>query len=393
VQGRELFALLASFLGEQAEPESEYERRLRLTPGVRAQPRWAEVEQAGAALTLHYQAVEEGLADLLRQLESVGPAAVLDYEGLEARLSAVQMQLAGQRQQLDGAVANPQPQTIYWASLSPQGAAALAGAPLEVAPLLKKQLFDQKQTILTSATLSTEGTFEYLKGRLGLEAPRELLLDSPFDYRAAALLCVPRDMPEPAAAAHPEALAHALADIAVAARGRTLALFTSHASLRAAREALEPRLRQQGIAVLAQGVNGPAAQLLARFKEGPATLLLGTSSFWEGVDVAGEALSVVVVVRLPFAVPTDPVFAARSELFEDPFNNYALPQAVLRFKQGFGRLIRRRTDRGVVVVLDRRILARAYGRAFLQSVPPCSMARPALSQVGEAVRSWLEGRP
>ncbi len=392
VRGRDFFLIVSSFLGEQAERQGDYERRLRLTPGARAQPLWAEVEQAWATLALHYEAVEEGLEGLLFHLGSLEQTNILDYEGLVARLSAVLMQLAAQRERLDGAVANPQADIVYWGTLSSQGAPALAGAPLEVGPMLRKRLFDQKRSvILTSATLSTEGTFEYIRGRLGLEGPRELVLDSPFDYRAAALVCVPRDMPEPAAAAQGRAGEEALAAIAVAAQGRTLALFTSHAALRAARDELEPRLQRQGIVVLAQGVDGAPAQLLDRFREGEATLLMGTSSFWEGVDVVGEALSVVVVVKLPFAVPTDPIFAARSELFEEPFNHYALPQAVLRFKQGFGRLIRSRTDRGVLVVLDRRVLSRSYGRAFLQSLPSCTVARPTLKQVGAAVRSWLEG--
>jgi DNA polymerase-3 subunit epsilon/ATP-dependent DNA helicase DinG len=391
-QAHDFFSILGAFLEEHAEREGDYERRLRLTSGARAQPQWAEVEQAWVSLSLHYRAVEDSLASLLRLLEPLEDSDVLDYEGLLARLSTAASALAEQRQRLEGAIVNPEPQLVYWASLSLQGDTAIAGAPLEVAPVLKKHIFDEKRSVvLTSATLSTEGTFEYIKGRLGLDGPRELLLDSPFDYYAAALLCLPRDMAEPSARGYQDALAQAIASVAGAAQGRTLALFTSYASLRAAHEALDPLLRLQGIAVLAQGVHGTPAQLLDRFTEGPPAVLLGTSSFWEGVDVAGEALSAVVVVRLPFAVPTDPVFAARSELCDDPFNSYALPQAVLRFKQGFGRLIRRKTDRGVVVVLDRRILSRSYGRAFRQSVPPCSEANPPLSELGDTVRKWLHG--
>jgi DNA polymerase-3 subunit epsilon/ATP-dependent DNA helicase DinG len=128
---------------------------------------------------------------------------------------------------------------------------------------------------------------------------------------------------------------------------------------------------------------------LQRFKETDRALLLGTASFWEGVDVVGEALSALVIARLPFAVPTDPVFAARSEEFDEPFRQYAVPQAILRFKQGFGRLIRSNTDRGVVVVLDRRILSKSYGASFLGSLPACSVRRAPIAAAGEAVQEWI----
>jgi DNA polymerase-3 subunit epsilon/ATP-dependent DNA helicase DinG len=141
--------------------------------------------------------------------------------------------------------------------------------------------------------------------------------------------------------------------------------------------------------VLGHGIDGSPKQLLQALRENPRTVLLGTASFWEGVDVVGEALSLLVMARLPFTVPTDPVFVARSGLYDQPFNQYALPQAVLRFKQGFGRLIRRKTDRGVVAVLDRRIRSRGYGGAFLRSLPPCTVREEPLRNLPRAVTDWL----
>ena len=160
-------------------------------------------------------------------------------------------------------------------------------------------------------------------------------------------------------------------DLCRASEGRALVLFTSHAALRAAHAAVKRPLEEEGILVLGQGIDGSPKQLLQVLRENPRTVLLGTASFWEGVDVVGEALSLLIMARLPFTVPTDPVFVARSDLFDDPFDQYALPQAVLRFKQGFGRLIRRKTDRGVVVVLDRRIRSKAT------AAPSCGRCRPA----------------
>jgi DNA polymerase-3 subunit epsilon/ATP-dependent DNA helicase DinG len=182
----------------------------------------------------------------------------------------------------------------------------------------------------------------------------------------------------------------ALFELCRAAEGRTLALFTSHTALRLAHNALQGVLEREDILVLGQGVDGNPRQILAAFRNNPRAIILGTSSFWEGVDISGDALRVVVITRLPFAVPTHPVISARSELFPDPFNQYSLPQAILRFKQGFGRLIRSRQDRGVVVVLDQRLQSKPYGKAFLQSLPPCTIKAGFLREMGETVRGWLK---
>jgi DNA polymerase-3 subunit epsilon/ATP-dependent DNA helicase DinG len=150
-------------------------------------------------------------------------------------------------------------------------------------------------------------------------------------------------------------------------------------------------LEAEGIRVLAQGVDGPPNRLMEAFQAEPRSVLLGTSSFWEGVDMSEGALKVLVLARLPFAVPTEPVFAARSELFDEPFTQYTVPQAVLRFRQGFGRLIRRREDRGVVVVLDRRLVSRGYGASFRNSLPPCDFKTPSLAKLAEEVKRWIGG--
>ncbi|MCE2469791.1 MAG: hypothetical protein J4F32_04640 [Dehalococcoidia bacterium] len=257
------------------------------------------------------------------------------------------------------------------------------GAPLDVSTYLSEALLSQKRAVvLTSATMTVQGDFRHLRERLGLEEPSELRLGSPFDYERAALLCVPTDVPEPSAPAY----ADALRDLARAADGRTMALFTSHASLRATAFALQARLRGDGIGVLAQGVHGAPPQC---FQQEPRSVLLGAASFWEGVDIGNTALKVLVLARLPFNVPTEPIFAARSELYEKPFFQYAAPQAVLRFRQGFGRLIRSKSDRGAVVVLDGRIVSKSYGAWFLNSLPPTARFRGPLAQTAARVGEWL----
>jgi len=297
------------------------------------------------------------------------------------------------RRQMNALVSNPEPERIYWASLDARGSVVtLCAAPLHIGGLLQERLFSAKECIvLVGATLSTEGTFEYLKERLGLEGPEELLLGSPFNYLGSTLVCIPNDIPEPGQEGHQEAVAQLLTEACRASRGRALALFTSHAALRAAYSAICPRLEAEGITLLGQGIDGSPAQLIAAFRGGQASVLLGAASLWEGIDVVGEALSLLVVAKLPFSVPTEPVFAARAETFDDPFHRYALPQAVLRFKQGFGRLIRSKTDRGVVVILDRRIQSRSYGQAFLNSVPACTVVSGPWRRLAPQVAAWLGG--
>ena len=171
--------------------------------------------------------------------------------------------------------------------------------------------------------------------------------------------------------------------------GRALVLFTSHSALRATYKAIQRPLEDAGVMVLGHNIDGSRRQLLERFKNNPSTVLLGTSSFWEGIDVVGDALSVLVITKLPFSVPTDPVFAARSEGFEDPFNQYSVPQAILKFKQGFGRLIRSQSDRGVVAVLDRRLSSKRYGQAFLNSLPFCTIKQGPTANLPGEVAAWL----
>jgi DNA polymerase-3 subunit epsilon/ATP-dependent DNA helicase DinG len=162
--------------------------------------------------------------------------------------------------------------------------------------------------------------------------------------------------------------------------------------LRATRAAVRAPLEEEGILVLGQGIDGSPKQLVNIFRANPRTILLGAASLWEGIDVMGKALSVVIIVRLPFSVPTDPIFSARCELFEDSFNQYALPQAVLKFKQGFGRLIRSRQDRGAVVILDSRLQTRSYGKVFLESLPPCTVKRGSLRQMPQEIAGWLRSK-
>jgi ATP-dependent DNA helicase DinG len=250
----------------------------------------------------------------------------------------------------------------------------LRATPIDVSARLRELLFDQvRAAVLTSATLAVDGGFAYLRSRLGLEPTEELLLSSPFRYEEQAVLYVPRHMPEPSAPSFVDRAADEITRILEVSRGRAFVLFTSYANMNAVAERIAARVPYP---LLLQG-EAPKPVLLETFRRTPGAVLLATTSFWQGVDVAGEQLSCVIVDKLPFASPADPVVQARIERLKsrggNPFHEYQVPVAILMLKQGLGRLIRAATDRGILAVLDSRLVERPYGRRFLESLPPARL--------------------
>ena len=301
------------------------------------------------------------------------------------------------RQNLDQTLVTPNAETIYWAEVF-RDRISLHAAPLHVGPLVEEHIFEKLETvILTSATMRTAGagswheaTFDYIRGRLHAFEATELAVGSPFDYENAVLLYLASDMPEPNQPGYQRYLENAIIDVATALGGRTMVLFTAYSQLKQTAKAIEHILADIGIVTLAQGGNLSRQQLLAQFKRADSrAVLLGTRSFWEGVDVPGDALQCVIIAKLPFDVPSDPVFAARSETFDNAFFEYSVPEAVLRFRQGFGRLVRRGSDEGVVAILDKRVLSKRYGKMFLDALPPCMVLRQRTNRLGELTLRWL----
>jgi ATP-dependent DNA helicase DinG len=261
------------------------------------------------------------------------------------------------------------PAYVFWVETG-GGAVRLSASPLDVSSILRETLFSSgTPCVLTSATLTAGGSFAYLRSRLGIDDAEELALPSPFEYRTQALVYVPRDFPLPRDAGFMDAVADEVVRIVAASRGRAFLLFTSHRALDGVFESCR---RHLAYPVLKQG-DGPRMVLIERFQAEPS-VLFATMGFWQGIDVPGEALSCVVLDKLPFAPPDDPIVQARTDALKnegfDPFAAYHLPAAAIWLKQGFGRLIRSRRDRGVIAILDRRLLTRGYGRFFLGSLPP-----------------------
>ena len=393
-----LWSQCESFLIRHRE-EDGGQSQLRITRGTRAQPAWSDLEIAWENVDVGLTDGINGVERLARFLDTLPGDRSADRETLILGLSSWREGLEDLQEQIKTLFAAPaDEQRIDWMALVEDGRdgsgrsnMVFHSAPLDLGPELEERLFSQKgSVVLTSATLSTQGGFNYIRQRVGLAESRELLVGSPFDYVKAAQMLIPEDMPMPNEWAYQQAMERLLTELVKALEGHSLVLFTSHAALRGAAKAIRGQLETEGIRVRAQGVDGSPRQVLASFTRDPRSVILGTSSFWEGVDVSGGLLRALVLARLPFNVPTDPIFSARSAQYEDSFNEYALPQAVLRFRQGIGRLIRSSRDVGNIVVLDRRIVAKSYGRVFLDSIPPCTVRRAPMSAIPGYAVDWVK---
>jgi predicted DnaQ family exonuclease/DinG family helicase len=395
----EFFNALSAFIKSHGPtsngPQSGYDQPLRITPGVRRQADWSQVEILWDNLSLQVKQVLDGLNKLQGILTRQEGSQVLSYDDLMADLTSQINYLSELRARGTAIISEPVAGEITWLTVSGRTSEiGLHAAPLHVGEVLEEHLFSQKDcVILTSATMATEGSFTYMRQRLGLDEINELLVGSPFDYKSNALIYLPADLPEPNAPFYQRTMEQTLIALCKATEGRTLVLLTSHSAVRTTYYAIGRPLEEAGISVLGHAIDGTPRQLVERFKNAQHAVLIGTSSLWEGIDVVGDALSVLVIGRLPFSVPSDPIYSARAEVFEDAFNEYAVPQSVIRFKQGFGRLIRSKTDRGVVVILDQRITSKAYGAAFLQSLPLCTVRKGAIADLPDAAKKWLDERP
>jgi len=386
------FDLLEEFVREQrGNQESKFVFRMRVTRSLRVQPAWDAVEIAWDDANVPLKAVVDRLERLAGGLEELSGLDIPYSDDLQAQILGAARRLAEVQGHLNQMITQPSLSMVYWLAFNSQrGHLSLHAAPLHVGPLLEEHLFHKKDTVvLTSATLRTGSSFDFLRERLHAWDADELAVDSPFDYRSSTLVYLIDDIPEPGKPGYQRAVEQGMEALFRATQGRALALFTSYSQLRATYRAIQAPLAQAGIVVQAQGAGISRRQLLDDFRTGERRVLLGTRSFWEGVDVAGEALSCLAIAKLPFSVPTDPIFAARAETFDNPFIEYAVPEAILRFLQGFGRLIRTRTDRGVVVIFDRRLLSKSYGSLFLESLPGPAVRRGSLAQLPTVAANWL----
>jgi DNA polymerase-3 subunit epsilon/ATP-dependent DNA helicase DinG len=392
-----LFQALRDLYQEAANANrsGDFIAQVRVTPELRTQDGFNHAQAAYATLREFFEVISDAMRRLAELLNRMEEYHIPGYGDLVSSANATARYLAEANAQLKAFMEAPDPNTIYWLNAG-QNIAYLAihAAPLHVGPLAEKYLWRSKAAVIsTSATLQTNGDFTFIRDRLSAESVETLDVGSPFDYKQSTLIFIPNDMPEPTERhQYQQFLERGLVELAAALNGRVLGLFTSYTQLRQTAQAIGPRLQLGNITVYDQSDGSSRQALLEGFKSTERAVLLGTKSFWEGVDIPGESLSALVITRLPFAVPTEPIFAARSETYTDSFKNYAVPDAILRFRQGFGRLIRSRSDRGVVAIFDRRIMSKGYGAQFLEALPDCTVQYGPLSGLPAAAKEWLSNK-
>jgi ATP-dependent DNA helicase DinG len=339
-----------------------FEERLRIGPGW-----FGDVLDDGLGVI----AALGGLEDAMKKKSGA------DEAGAQANEDAATLarRAAELRDNLTFLLEAANPSFVYFLETRNRGV-FLRAAPIDVSQIINEMLFNRmRATIMTSATLTVAGSFEYVKGRLGVHDANAIRVPSEFDFSEQAILYLPKQMPPPKSPQYGEAVAREVRDLLIRTAGRAFVLFTSYSMLRTVRDLVEPDLP---FPVIVQGT-APRSTLLAQFRSTPNAVLFATSSFWQGVDVVGEQLSCVIIDKLPFASPGDPITAARIEAINaeggDAFQDYQVPLAILAMLQGLGRLIRHRTDRGVLAVLDPRLRTMAYGRRFLDSFPPAPVTQ------------------
>ncbi len=391
---RNFFIEIDNFLSAMREGRDvgPYSQQVRILPATRAQPAWMEVETIWDEAQASLRALRSQIEQIAKAMVSLLEAGIEGTEDAYGDLSNLYRRLSEVDNQMEALVFKPDANQVYWVETQADGRRlSLNAAPLHIGPLMQEHLWHQKSSvILTSATLTTHGEFNYIQGRLYGQDADTVQVGSPFDYESSTLLYIPNNIPEPTDRwGHQRAVEQGLIHMCKATGGRALALFTSYDQLKRTAQAINGPLSEHGIIVYEQGTGASATALLENFKSAEQAVLLGTRSFWEGVDIPGEALSVLAIVKLPFDVPSDPIIAARSETFENAFQEYTLPEAILRFRQGFGRLIRTKFDRGVVAIFDKRVLTKTYGKLFVESLPQCTVQVGPLQNLAQMAGQWL----
>jgi len=397
----EFFAVLDAFLSHDSSSGGLHSRTVRILPSHRCTEKWEGILAAGDNLMVK---MKELMKILLASGEKISLAEsgfgleIVESHEINLLLSTLHQLIRDLKVVIEG----DEDYFVSWVEYSGENSYPLLHtAPVEVREQLHQYLFSAKSSVvLTSATLAVGGDFGFFSESIGMDlspAPvRVMQLESPFAFEENVLLSIASDLPDPSVAPEflfSDGVAHALIKLIAASKGRTLVLFTSHHQLKQVFEKIKGPLRQEGITVYAHGLTGSRTKVLESFKTRENSVILGANSFWEGIDVVGEALTSVIIVKLPFWPPTLPTVSARLDRYRalhiNGFRRYSLPQAIIRFKQGFGRLIRSHSDFGVISVLDRRLYEKKYGETFLKSLPKVKITVDNTDELAKIIKEWM----
>lgn len=389
-QIKSMFKELSDFINAERHKQSDFMTLVRINRDHRQKHHFIEAQLIWQNLIEYFDVLIDALERLTKFLNRLNhipniPTYLGDIRNNIDKLSQA-------KNLFNGFLIKPSENEIYWISHQ-QGSESPSVhlAPLHIGNLMEDFIWNKKHSaILTSATLQTHEGFSFIQHRLNAEHIKTLMVGSPFDYPRSTMIYIPQDIPEPLdRKGYQHALERGIIELAATLQGRVMVLFTSYSQLKQTAQVIIPRLALGNITVYDQTDGTSRQTLLENFKLDERAVLLGTKSFWEGVDIPGDSLSALVITRLPFAVPTDPVFSSRAEAYKDPFADYNLPDAILMFRQGFGRLIRTETDRGVVVIMDARIHTKSYGSSFLDALPECTIQRGTLDDLPRTAQEWL----
>ena len=394
-----LFDGIGAFVSEYSEDRRASEDRVTLSQGARGSNDWSDLE-------LQWEETRDAIADVCLAIEAI--AETCDEQAREAggeerrRLHSVTTEAQGvlaelseRRSLLGRAISEYSSEEIAWASRENRktGASIVHAAPLSVAAHLKPLWQERHATVLTGATLATstkeDAAFDFLRERLGIEDAAEAQYGSAFDYQRRCRIYLPTDMVDATDNEHHDSVAAAVRSLAVAASGRTMVLFRSYGAMNQVTRRVQKDLEQAGLVLVRQGRDGTATNIVELLRNDPKTVAFGVAALWTGVDIPGDALSLLIMTRLPFAPPNDPVLKARGEQYDNEFMQFSLPAAILQFRQGIGRLIRTQSDLGAAVILDGRIVSRRYGKRFLDALPPAPVIRKATSEIARELQTFL----
>ncbi|OEF99068.1 hypothetical protein BHF71_02480 [Vulcanibacillus modesticaldus] len=397
---QDYFNLLGEFVDQFVKNQDSNRKTLRIVERVKQRKEWEKIQEQAENIIIDLTEWANLMEDIIQQLRNleVEESLLVDFTGYLKEIREVSLTFSEWNHANDLNM-------VFWVETVIKRKkifSYLFAAPIEVGSFVKEFLFDKLDSvILTSATLSVNGSFNYASNWFGFDSKdeelRKIKLPSPFNYKEQALVCIPKDIPniqEVSEERYIEHLAKNIADIAISLNGRTLVLFTSHQMLQKTYDLLKIILEPYQIKVLGHGIDSNSrSKLTKRFISDKQTILLGTNSFWEGVDVPGESLSALVIVRLPFTPPNHPIHEAKTERLrakrKNPFMELSVPQAVVRFKQGFGRLIRTQKDKGVVIVFDKRIVESRYGKAFINSLPDVDIKYQQFTKLLQNINDWI----